>query len=190
MWGVCLIFCIFWCMVEETWFLRVLSVPPRIQGATKAAPAPACLLKLHTPIFRSAACILHFSSEQSVVLLWSNKFPPLCSAHAKPKPILRLCAVYWSWGALQNKPAPFDWIRRQKNFADSLPLKRIPHLCVWIDTIKTASFFFFFPFCVKLFASLAQSGDLSKVVVFSVGTIYLNSIITDNLLANFKAECA
>lgn len=51
--------------------------------------------------------------------------------------------------------------------------------------------FYFFPFPpVKQFASPAQSGDLSKVVVFSVCTIYLNSIITDNLLANFKAECA
>lgn len=45
-------------------------------------------------------------------------------------------------------------------------------------------------FCVKQFAIPTQSGDLSKVVVFSVYTIYLNSIITDNLLANFKAKCA
>lgn len=37
------------------------------------------------------------------------------SAHAKPKPILWVCAVCSSRGALQNKPAPFDWIRRQKS---------------------------------------------------------------------------
>lgn len=46
------------------------------------------------------------------------------------------------------------------------------------------------PFLRRVACLPAQSGDLSNVVVFSVYTIYLNSIITDNLLANFKAKCA
>lgn len=46
---------------KETWFTRVLSVLPCISGATKTAPAPARLVKLHTLIFHFAVCILHFS---------------------------------------------------------------------------------------------------------------------------------
>lgn len=139
---------------------------------------------------------LHFAlffsppTKQPRVWLWSNKFPQLCWLMRNLKPILRVCAVCSSRGALQNKPAPFDWIRRQKTLLTRCHWREF-HICAPESMqLKVPFYFLFPPFHVTQFASLPQSGDLSKVVVFSVCTIYLNSIITDNLLANFKAECA
>lgn len=54
-------------------------------------------------------------------------------------------------------------------------------------------FYFFDFFCSAQPAAAAAALKVgtSAVLLFSfVCTIYLNSIITDNLLANFKAKCA
>lgn len=52
--------------------------------------------------------------EQSALFFLSDNFWALWWIMRNQNPILWLCAVYLSWGALQNKLASFGCIRRQK----------------------------------------------------------------------------